>query len=456
MQLSTFNRRIRIQHKKSNKTKSTAKIATALATASCSLLGAHSGVYAAEVSADMPTKVANENAWEFDSTVLFYSETDRVSAIEPVISARKEYGEDQFLNLKLVFDSLTGSSPNGATAAAHPQTITTSSGTKDFVTNANETPLDPTFLDTRVAVSASWEQPLTRLTKISFGGNFSNEFDYQSVSANTTISHDFNQRNSTLNYGISFASDTISPVGDVPIPLTVLTTPSEPKSDRGEDSDTRTTVDFLVGVSQVISRRTIMQFNYSLGDSSGYHTDPYKILSVIDDTPGATFGDTVTYRHEGRPEDRRKQSFYWQTKHHFDENIADISYRYYWDDWGIKSHTLDFRYRWKFVESNSYLEPHFRFYSQNAADFYAHSLVNSAPIPEFASADYRLGEFDATTIGIKYGKILSGGHEFSIRAEVISQDGDSSPSDAIGSQQSQDLFPSVEAVLIQASYSFNF
>ncbi len=428
--------------------KARTSLTAALATATYSLLAVAPGANAAETEDDA--------AWELDSTVLLYSETDRVSAVEPVISARKEFGEDEFLTLKLVFDSLTGSSPNGASASANPQTITKASGNSTFDTAANETPLDPSFRDTRVAISGSWQQPLTRLTKISFGGNFSNEFDYQSISANTSVSHDFNQRNTTLNYGISFATDTITPVGDVPIPLTEVTDPDEPKIDRGANSDTRTTIDFLIGVTQVISRRTIMQLNYSLGDSSGYHTDPYKIISVIDSTPGATQGDTIRYLHEGRPEDRKKQSFYWQTKHHFDEDIVDVSYRYFWDDWGIESHTIDFRYRWRFLDSKSYLEPHLRFYTQTAADFYAHSLVDGAATPAYTSADYRLGEFDGTTIGIKYGRALSKGREFSIRAEFLSQQGNSSPSDAIGSQTTQDLFPTVEAIVVQASYSFNF
>jgi len=440
-------------HKKfGSKKKSTASIATALAAASCSLLGIPSIANAASTS--------DENAWEFDSTVLLYSETDRVSAIEPVISARKQFSEDEFLNLKFVFDALTGASANGATASANPQTITNASGHASFTVGANETPLDQSFRDTRVAISGSWEQALARLSKISFGGNFSREFDYQSISANTSVSHDFNQRNTTLNYGISFATDTISPIGDIPVPLSILEGPTPKgvaKADRDADSETRTTIDFLIGVSQVITRRTIMQFNYSLGDSSGYHTDPYKIISVVDGTTGDTLSLAAGgYRHEGRPEDRQKQSLYWQTKHHFNEDIVDISYRYFWDDWGVKSHTIDFRYRWKFLDSKSYLEPHIRLYSQEAADFYVHSLVAGTATPAFATADYRLGEFDGTTIGIKYGKQLSGGHNFSIRAEFLTQEGDSSPSDAIGSQKTQDLFPTIDAVVVQASYSFNF
>ena len=79
-------------------------IRQALALAACSLLGGGASAQAA----DTP--------WEIDSAVLLYSEADgRVSAIEPVATARKEIREDEFVQLKVVVDALTGASPNGAT-----------------------------------------------------------------------------------------------------------------------------------------------------------------------------------------------------------------------------------------------------------------------------------------------------------------------------------------------------
>ncbi|HEY4732158.1 MAG TPA: DUF3570 domain-containing protein, partial [Gammaproteobacteria bacterium] len=47
---------------------------------------------------------------EADSAILFYSETDRVQAIEPVVRVRKEIGDDEFVSARVVIDALTGSS----------------------------------------------------------------------------------------------------------------------------------------------------------------------------------------------------------------------------------------------------------------------------------------------------------------------------------------------------------
>jgi hypothetical protein len=96
--------------------------------------------------------------------------------------------------------------------------------------------------------------------------------------------------------------------------------------------------------------------------------------------------------------------------------VLDASYRYMTDDWEIDSHTVDLRLRWPLGES-SYIEPHLRFYTQSEADFYTISLVDGVELPRFASADYRLGNFDAITAGLKYGWRTRNGNEMSIRAE---------------------------------------
>jgi len=38
------------------------------------------------------------------------------------------------------------------------------------------------------------------------------------------------------------------------------------------------------------------------------------------------------------------------------------------DDWGVNSHTIDAKYRFRF--NNQYLEPQLRWYTQSKADFY--------------------------------------------------------------------------------------
>ncbi len=125
------------------------------------------------------------------------------------------------------------------------------------------------------------------------------------------------------------------------------------------------------------------------------------------------------------------------------------------DDWEIDSHTFDFTYRYK-IDNGYFIEPHLRFYEQTAADFYRYFLLDSEAVPEFVSADYRLGKLETTTVGIKLGRDIDDNHAWSARLEYYLQTGESSPSEAIGQLTQQDLFPDVEAWILQFNYSFKW
>jgi outer membrane receptor for ferrienterochelin and colicin len=125
------------------------------------------------------------------------------------------------------------------------------------------------------------------------------------------------------------------------------------------------------------------------------------------------------------------------------------------DDWEIDSHTLELRYRWPF-DGRSYLEPHVRYYTQSHADFYRTSLDGTQALPMYASADYRLGEFDAITIGLKYGRKTQSGNEWSARLEYYVSDGSVPGELLIGDQGDREIYPNLDAIIAQFSYSFDW
>ncbi|MDC4227847.1 MAG: DUF3570 domain-containing protein [Candidatus Manganitrophus sp.] len=122
--------------------------------------------------------------------------------------------------------------------------------------------------------------------------------------------------------------------------------------------------------------------------------------------------------------------------------MVHIAYRYAWDDWGIRSHTADLRYRLELVRGH-YLQGHLRYYTQTAADFYRYSLEEGAPLPQHASADYRLGNLITRSVGVKYGLPLGKRVELSIRAEYMQQ------------HDADDRFPKVDIVFVQATLSYS-
>ena len=391
-------------------------------------------------------------ATEVKTAVLGYTEPNRVSAFEAIIDGRHEFNDGKSANFRIVYDALTGASASGATPASFSQTFTRPSGRGSYQVAPGETPLDDTFHDTRVAVSGGLGLPLDRMTTLAVGLYGSGEYDYTSLGGNLSLSRDFNQRNTTLALRGAYFNDTIHPEGGRPVPLSPMLAPGDAKALLPGDG-TKTVMDLGLGLTQVLSRRTVVHLNYTYSEVGDYQTDPFKMLTVVDQSTGDPVGGTP-YLFESRPDARTKHVLFGKVSQHLGRDIIQASYRYFNDNWGITSHTVDLTYRWQ-LGGTSYLKPHVRYYTQTAADFYRRYLVSGDPLPAHASADYRLGDMHALTYGLTYGRTVGEGHELTLRFEYYAQMGESHPADAIGNLKDYDLFPTVDALIMQVGYSFN-
>ena len=419
------------------------KLTGALSLASCSLLG-------------LPSAQA-ETPWDVETAIMYYGGEDgRVSALEPILSMKKEIHDDEFLNLKFTLDSLTGASATGAVPSNNstPQTFTTPSGNSTYDVAANETPLDPTFLDTRVQFTLGWDKPLERDLRRNLGFNVSKEYDFTSISGNASWTWDTNLKNTSYTLGGNIELDSIDPVGGAPLPLSsqVNNTPIL----RDGDNKTKNVIDLLAGVTQIIDRSSLVQFNLSFSMADGYLTDPYKLVSIVDSAAGPNLGEPVDQIYENRPDARQKIGLFTRYKKQFsNQDILNVSYRYMVDDWGIDSNTIDASYRWR-LDNGYYIQPGLRLYDQTAADFYRYFLLDTDTIPDDLTADYRLGELTAQTVGIKFGYSGSQNSTWSVRLERYMQSGESHPDVAVGQLVNQDLYPDVDATIIQISYGFQW
>lgn len=209
------------------------KLACALSAVTCSLLGTPGH--------------AETGDWDIETAVLYCSESDRVTAVEPALSATRDLGDDD------------------------------SDGTAGYTVQANETPLDPSFEDERIALSLNWQRPLDRNYRSNLGVSFSSETDFVSVSTNALWQHDLNQKNTTLSYGLNLEFDQIEANGGTPQPLINML-----DQQRRSGSESREVVDLIMGITQVIDRSSLFQLNLSLGQADGYMTDAYKFVSVVD------------------------------------------------------------------------------------------------------------------------------------------------------------------------------
>ena len=352
--------------------------------------------------ADIPPR------WQFDGVGLLYGETGRAKVIEPQARITRLFADGQTLSATLGLDVITGASPTGAIPTATVQTTTGPSGQVQTST-ANVVPVHP-FSDRRAGLDLDWSIPIGGWLTPELGTHASIEKDYRSLGGTAKLSVATMHKLTTFMIGAGYNEDRVDPVGGTRMPLSdgsvLLTTSANPKRVRSATA----------GMSRVLTRRWLFGVTGSRTTEHGYLTDPYKVISIIDSTE-----TPVGQLTESRPSARTRHDVLANSVYHFEKNILYSSYRYYWDDWGVTSHTADARYRIEF-EDQRYLQPHVRYYFQSRANFFEFGLPQGAPLPQFATSDLRLGDLRTLTLGLTYGFHPEGKKgELSIRAEYIRQ-----------------------------------
>lgn len=202
----------------------------------------------------------------------------------------------------------------------------------------------------------------------------STEADYLSRSMSVLGKVFSEDKNTALSLGIGATTDKIDPT-------------------YGGLHDRKKVADYLIGVTQVLTRKDIVQLNLGYAHGWGYFSDPYKVF-------------------DERPRERNHGTLMARWNHHFDatDGIGRLGYRYYRDNWKIRSHTLTAEYVQPLADGWQ-LTPSLRFYRQTAARFYLPVAPGEAPDPTTPpdsaavySEDQRLSGFGALTYGLKVAK----------------------------------------------------
>lgn len=203
-----------------------------------------------------------------------------------------------------------------------------------------------------------------------FGGavGYSEENDYRATYVNLSGSRNFNNDLTTVTLGFSHSADDIFPT-DAEL------------FNRVRNEDKRAT-SAAVSLSQVINRVTTFQTALSITEQSGFLSDPYKL-------------------QDARPDNKTQIAFSNSLRYFFIEadGALQANYRYYRDDFGISSHTLDLSW-FQNINRTFQIAPVLRYYSQSAAEFYTNIDDFTKPLTEPQSSDYRLSAFGAFSGGI--------------------------------------------------------
>ncbi len=368
----------------------TKKLTQQLALAAGALLG-----HNATQAASNPDESGLYNSWNVDVGYLRYSEPDKITVDTYMAQINGNLSDKDTIKLGLVFDTLTGSTPTGALPDTDYVTVSGVSGGGGFSSGGSggTAPFD----DTRLAIDTSWGHEWQRLLRSKVSAYVSVEGDYTAVGGGLSLERDTQDKAYTFTGAIGGSVDKVSRSNEqTPAPLS----PTGDNLFYGAGS--KNTYDALLGMTKVINRRTAAMVNFSYSRSLGYHTDPYKMISVAD-SDDAEF---ITL-YESRPEERERYILYSKIVHELPKSGHHIaaSYRYHTDSWDVNSHTFEGSYSFN-MNAKHLLAPFARVYHQQAANFYQRTILSEDGVldnlPEFASSDPRLGEMLSATLGSKY------------------------------------------------------
>lgn len=323
-----------------------------------------------------------EETYNADFQYGHYAESNqrmKVDVFEGALAA--PIGKSMTASVNLVRDMVSGASPvyNVKDAQGRVQQI---------VSGASPTSsCGASICEQRDAISSGLAYFLDSAA-VNVGGGFSREHDYMSRYFNTNMSLDLNKKLTTLNFGASVAFDEIAP------------SPSVWNSRNMDFNSHKTSQQYLLGVSQVIDKDSLLQSNITFGYQSGFLSDPYKWVAFYN---GNDFSD---FQQDKRPQQRFQWAWLNQYVRHFaqfNDAALHLDYRFSTDDWGVNAHTFEASWHQPIVD-NWQIIPRFRYYSQDKADFYQPVFSGDSTNYAAYSSDYRLAGFGAISGGIKLSK----------------------------------------------------
>jgi hypothetical protein len=144
---------------------------------------------------------------------------------------------------------------------------------------------------------------------------------------------------------------------------------------------------YRVGVTQILTPRWLASANLEAISDTGYLGNPYRAARV--------FGAAVP---ENLPRTRSSRAINFRA-------IGDLgsrdavrgSYRYFWDNWQVKAHTLEGGYS-RYVGESFLFDAFLRYYKQDKASFYSDDAQSQT---QFVTRNRQLGTYDGNTLGGK-------------------------------------------------------
>jgi hypothetical protein len=260
----------------------------------------------------------------------------------------------------------------------------------DHYTSASSDKIDPSTIsspshaDTRIYPSLAWTiENEKKKTTFGLTGSFSNEFDYKSIGLGASFTKASKNNNREFTAKLQTYLDQWSVI--YPIELRA---PSFRNGNGVQGQSPRNSYNGSFSLSQVINQNLQLLIIAEPSYQSGLLATKYQRVFFKD---GTELTETLPGTRMKIPVGIRANYFLG------DRFIIRSFYRYYHDDWGTRAHTIDMELPVKITPFFS-LSPFYRFYSQNAVDYFAPYAQHNRSEKYFTS-DYDLSKFTSHFFG---------------------------------------------------------
>lgn len=343
--------------------------------------------------------------------------TEELSDVEPKINVAIPLNEDDVLTIDATVSAYTSASssnidPFDGGGRADP-----------FVASTGESRKDTWF-----RLSGDFSHSSDDRNNIwSANVSFATEYDYFSLGFGGSYTRMFNQKNTEVQIKGSVYLDIWSP--QYPIELKNSSNVQSKDDDEDDfnlnnytlignqnyntsftrfDNLGRNSYNVGISFSQILSENIQTSFISDVILQDGLLSTPHQrvMFGDIENTmiEDFTLGNDV----ERLPDTRFKVAIANRTNFYLNQNFIIRSYyRFYTDDWGVKSHTYKIELPVK-LGMNFTFYPSYRYYTQTSVDYF-NEFDQALSTDKFYTSDYDLAEYDAHQygLGFKYYDLLN-------------------------------------------------
>jgi hypothetical protein len=214
--------------------------------------------------------------------------------------------------------------------------------------------------------------------KVTYAASFSNstENDYDADTASLSISQDMFGDLTTVALFFTRGWDDVTRRGDATF---------------ADQVDRRI---YGVNVSQVATKNLILGLSFETITEEGFLNNPYRQVRFVD--PDAALG--YSYESELYPRTRTGNALALRARWYLPYRAAlQADYRFYSDTWDINASTAEVAYTHPLDHAWTF-DVHFRFYTQNAAEFYS-DLFPREDFQNFLARDKELAAMQSQSLG---------------------------------------------------------